>query len=1000
MTGIGYNAMIAFFIFLLVFPFLAKLKIFKSHRDPYFWRRVLEEGSPAWITRRLITTLVIALMAANAFTPIFQAFYIEIFGIGRGSFLQIGDRLSQTISGYYYDIPHTIYMINPLNWVKQMSILPMAWLPTFVLFLGAGVYYLYQRYANMRNRQQDEYGGATFTEPFEVKQQYLAVPDRGKTFDGYGGVPVSHRFNLNGEGIGLYLATIRPKTIPSQFLKYSSSALGNPNPIHVPGLYYLDNKAVNTIILGDTRSGKGETVVLATIDLIARGKEDQSIVVGDMKGELATKTTDLLRRHNYDVKIVNFDNLNYSMPINFLNQAIFFAKRGNYPRARTKISQLTNTIFPSEDNDFKNRFWTNGSSATYTGLILATMWFMSKENRWDKVTVGNVTEMLERLGTQEETVDVNGNRLTRTPGPNDKTKQMSKLDLLIDAMKARMQSDQESGKPQDALLQMAISAFNQAGMGGNETKRNIYSSMFSDVELFTSDISVRKLTTIGDFRYSSVGFPRVMELQLPVYFQNRKVLIDFDANGKHYSEIVIADEMGLVQFAIEPKLDEYTTFLVHFDDPENKNHEEALNGTTIFDKTITIEARKKYERVGLKQKKLDPYSGLPIINGYELSEMTTDITLGNTEVSFDYSEKRTAIFVVLPPLNAQYNQLAMFFMEQLYQENYDWANRNKNYNINRIHFLLDEFGNFPKWSGLSTKLSAALGYNFAFTMILQNMEQLTDVYGEHTAGTIRANSSNFGYIKTSSQATAEQISKWLGDRTITYSTPGSDQSNSDSRSRSMKEQPLLSPVQLMRFRPSQMLFFRAAKNDDLKGHQVDTNPIYNYGWTAMPFAFNLLKGYINDTPELSKIQVDSPQRYLNLDKYAIDFYALLDGIYAENDPAYAQVMKNRADKDAKDKANQIEAFESSKDNYLTDVESNDSKLVQQLSEAIVPLLEKVAAVNPEKAKAHDLDTLIKLAQSGKFPFVGDYVTRKALITLIGGTQIHALDVVKKKYSTA
>jgi hypothetical protein len=335
-------------------------------------------------------------------------------------------------------------------------------------------------------------------------------------------------------------------------------------------------------------------------------------------------------------------------------------------------------------------------------------------------------------------------------------------------------------------------------------------------------------------------------------------------------------------------------------------------------------------------------------------------------------------------------------MEQLYQENYDWANRNKNYNVNRIHFLLDEFGNFPQWPGLSTKLSAALGYNFAFTLVLQNMEQLTDVYGEQTAGTIRANSSNFAYIKTSSQNTAEQISKWLGDRTITFSTPGSDQTDSDSRSKSMKEQPLLSPVQLMRFRPSQMLFFRAAKNDDLKGHQVDTNPIYNYGWTAMPFAFNLLKGYINDSPELARIQVDSPQRYLNLDHYAIDFYGLLDKLYDSVNPNYAILKKNYEDKQQK----QLENFSDKKKTFLTVAEMENVNLVNALSKEMSEML----ADEIIKAKGNDgnpdLDLMIatkSLADSGNYPFASDVGRMEELRSVLGNLNFNALKRLKTNF---
>lgn len=855
-----------------------------SKRDPYFGRRVLQKGSPFWLGNQLLIKTGASIILANFATPIFYSMYVEILGVNRGNWQAQGQRVQTFIYGF---VPNEwLSVIQPWHFSKYLNILPSAWTAVFVVALTITVFYTLKSWRNAKNDQANEYGGAEFTEPAQVKKQYQGVPDRGGTFPGYGGVPVSHQYQLNSQGLSLYLATVTPKWLPK--LPYHAIPADVDTPKSVPGKYYLDHKAVNTLIVADTRAGKGQTMVLPAIDLIARGQADQSLVIGDMKGELATLMSDELKRLNYDVQIANFQNLSYSMPIQLLSQAIYYAKKENYARARAKVSQLSNTIFPENEND-KNRFFTAGARSTFSGLCLATMWLMKRENDWDKVTVGNAAEMLQKLGTQLETVDMNGERMIRKPGPMDKTKQMNKLDLLISCLEKVQQQNNAEGKPTDELLQMAISAFNQSNTGGKETKGNIYASMFADVELFTSDISVRKLTTLNNFRYSSLGFPRLMEIQLPKYMSNRKVAIQFEAQGNFYSEVVIADEQGLVQFAIEPKLDDYTTFELTFDITGNFNN--LPENVSIADKKITIEAKKVFEYSHLK-KKLDPYSGLPVIKGYKVIELNTDLPNSDEiEVTFDYSEKKTAVFVILPPSAPQYTKLAMFFVEQLYQENYDMADRNKKKNINRVHFFMDEFGNFPKWPGMATKLSAAIGYNFAFSMVLQNLEQLTETYGAETAATIRANSSNFAYIKTSSQKTAEEISKELGDRTITYSTPGDDTSSGDSRNRSIKEQPLLSANQLTKFRPSQMLFFRSAQNTDKKGNLVDTNPIYNYGWTSMPFAYNLLKNYTNDTPELSRIEVDSPQRYIDLDDYKINFEGLLDELYLETHPTYAEFMQ-------------------------------------------------------------------------------------------------------------
>ncbi|MCK8627022.1 type IV secretory system conjugative DNA transfer family protein [Fructobacillus cardui] len=876
----------------------SKLTKLRSKRDPYFGRRVFQKGTPAWVTKNMIATAWVCVIMTNFFMMIAFAFYDELVGINRGSYADQFNRVGSKLFDY----------INPFNWAQVLSPFPhttpinsLAWTMFFTGIFILGLYHLRRQWRNIKNDQQDEFGGAEWTEPYEMRQQYLAVPDRGLEYEGFGSVPVGHQFNLSHEGLRLFLATVKPHLIPKKLLKYTSSAQGESNPAkkNIPGQYFIDPKTTNTLLVADTRAGKGKSIVEPTIDLIARGSGEQSLIIGDLKGELSTMTADLLRRHNYDVKIANFDNLNYSMPINLLTQAIYYAKKGNYPRARLKVSQLANTIFPDEGSDAKSKFFTNGAAATFSGLALATLWLMRRENDWDRVTIANVAEMLQVLGTMEESVSsATGERFLKPVEAitfQDRPKNKNKLDMLVDCFRILQKQDIENHQS-DPLLDMAIAAFNQSGMGGSETKGNIYASMFSDIEIFTSDINVRKLTTINDFRYSSIGFPRVMELQLPHYFGNRKVQINFKVGDKEYEDLVIADEMGLVQYAIEPKLDDETTFNVTFTNAENRQDLESLPpNMSLVDKYITVKAYKKYETAGFgsKAKRVkDEYSGLDVIDGYAVRSIDTNIesnpVYGNLEINFDYSEKRTALFVILPPLNQQYNTIAMFFIEQLYQENYDWAQRNKNKVINRMHFLMDEFGNFPKWPRLETKLSSALGYNIEFTLVLQNLEQLTDVYGQQTAATIRANSSNFAYIKTSSQDTADGISKMLGNRTIVYSNQGQNNAEGDNRNRQMKEQPLLNPEQLMKFKPGQMLFFRAAKNEDKKGRLVATNPIYDYGWTAMPASYNLLQGYLNPSPELAKIKVDSPQRYINLDDYRIDYLKLFDELYLETHPAYAE----------------------------------------------------------------------------------------------------------------
>ena len=99
---------------------------------------------------------------------------------------------------------------------------------------------------NFRDLKAAQKGSARFTTFQELKQQYRDVPDRKETYTGSGGVPV-----------GRYRDRL-----------------------------YIDDSAVNNLVIGTTRSGKGETFVFSTIDLYSRAERQASLIINDPKGEL------------------------------------------------------------------------------------------------------------------------------------------------------------------------------------------------------------------------------------------------------------------------------------------------------------------------------------------------------------------------------------------------------------------------------------------------------------------------------------------------------------------------------------------------------------------------------------------------------------------------------------------------------------------------------------------------------------------------------------------
>jgi type IV secretion system protein VirD4 len=92
----------------------------------------------------------------------------------------------------------------------------------------------------------------------------------------------------------------------------------------------------------------------------------------------------------------------------------------------------------------------------------------------------------------------------------------------------------------------------------------------------------------------------------------------------------------------------------------------------------------------------------------------------------------------------------------------------------RVNFMLEEFGNFVKIPDFANKLTVGGGRGIRFNLFLQSFMQLDEKYGKETAGTIKSNCETWIYLQADDLGTLEEISKKLGNYTVsTYSLSAS-----------------------------------------------------------------------------------------------------------------------------------------------------------------------------------------------------------------------------------
>lgn len=131
----------------------------------------------------------------------------------------------------------------------------------------------------------------------------------------------------------------------------------------------------------------------------------------------------------------------------------------------------------------------------------------------------------------------------------------------------------------------------------------------------------------------------------------------------------------------------------------------------------------------------------------------------------DMGRKKQALFVILPDEKTTYYPIASLIVSQLYELLVKQADERGGRLINRVNFLLDEFGNFTKIEDFTNKLTVAGGRGIRFNLFLQSFEQLTEKYSKETASIVKSNCQTWVYLQADDKETLQEISDKLGKYT-------------------------------------------------------------------------------------------------------------------------------------------------------------------------------------------------------------------------------------------
>lgn len=428
-----------------------------------------------------------------------------------------------------------IGLFNVFPNIKNLSEYGGIYFPLIIILIVFLVFLdIYTAY-KMKVAWSEEYfnigqkGSERWTTDEEIKAQFLEIPEKNESFPGYGGTIVSR---------------IKDKL-------------------------YIDTSPVNNLVIGITRSGKGEMYVFPSIDVYSRAEKKASMVINDMKLELYKSSKKTLEDRGYKVYLLNFDDPIHSMGFNPLTVIINLAVQGDYESAELLAQAFAFSIFNPDEPTNTDRFWNDASSSLLAALILAHLedclrmdeitndrrYKIWKEKRaaYDLLDE-NVKEKALKLYEKEikESEDIILNPavmyLPEDAGYKKTHENVKKINMysIINTF-TELARVHNPDNPEITALDMYFSKRPQLDraklkyaaieIAGDKPKSSVFSVMLSRLTTFTYE-SMAKMTAESSFDLEEIGYgdkPVAVFLGLP----------DYD-NSKHFLSTVFVRQLSLV----------------------------------------------------------------------------------------------------------------------------------------------------------------------------------------------------------------------------------------------------------------------------------------------------------------------------------------------------------------------------------------------------------------------------------------------------------------------
>ena len=376
---------------------------------------------------------------------------------------------------------------------------------------------------------------------------------------------------------------------------------------------WVDNGEYHNLVIGATGSGKTQTVIFPTVEVLAKKRE--SMIITDPKGEIYEQTSNMLREKGYNVLILNFRNPQDGNSWNPLSLPYRIYRSGNQDKAIELLDDLAANILYEEKSGNADPFWEKTSADYFSGLALGLF-----------------------EDTTEENVNLNSISLMTTVGED----KIGGSTLIKEYFNTK-----DPASPAYTNASGTI-------MAPSETKGSIISVFKQKIKLFASRENLSEMLSHSDFELESIGEkPTVLFIVIQDEKKTYHSLVTILLKQCYETLISVAQKNGgklpvrtnflLDEFANMPPLKDITTMITaarsrqirftmiiqnfaQLDQVYGKENAETIKGNCgniIYLITTELKALEEISKMcgEVKSKKDDKTASTPLVTISDLQRM-------------------------------------------------------------------------------------------------------------------------------------------------------------------------------------------------------------------------------------------------------------------------------------------------------------------------------------------------------------------------------------------